>query len=817
MSRPQASIFARIRRRLVRLILAAALLALPMTLGAGTVAATSASAAGSAVTVPGPAVNPGSTVTVEKTADLVNEVVRVSWAGFTPSVYVGIPGQFSTTTTRYPVRVYQCRGDAPESPAECYGSMIYEYPGRPEPVIPNYFLGSPDGPHNYVETATAGDGGGSVDLEVRAMVESSTLGCNSASQCSIVVVPNYGHPTERDSGYPQFPACATIYDITSQTACQVYTADPEPPLAGNSIDAAWAWANRAVIPISFAPTDDSCPFGEAEVAALGAPKAARAMASWQPATCTQDVAVDFDYTAQSETLARNNFLGGLTDIGLTSRPADPDATTDRTYTYAPLTTSAVTVAFRVDDATTFQPIQEMKLNPRLIAKMITQSYGWVFSWYDNPATAGNPKTLFEDPEFLELNPGHSWPTDQNSWNATPLLLADLSDMTFELTRYLDADPTARAFLDGAPDEWGMQVNTYFTDVEYPVEAYELRDPHEDIVNAFQPIQGLQNVAAKLVSNAYAGVSKDVDINGKNVKFGPGNTGIQPPGSRAFVAIIDTANAAAFRFPTATLRNAAGQFVAPDEAGMTAGVEAMTVNADGITRSADVSSNDPAAYPLTMIDYAMVPTSGLDAETAEAAGRLLDYAAGPGQETGQLFGGLPPGYLPLDADLVAQTEAAAASVREQDGAKVPTTPPPSPSPTSPPSQSPSPSSPPGGSGGPVPPGGAAGPSVPGGQPPGAGSTPGGPAATTGPGQATTPVAAAAGSSRPAGSDSAAWFRYVLPVVLAVGLAAALLGTGGSWILGRGGLVLPAPLQRVIGTVLPRRGPPKATHRADEQSP
>ena len=40
--------------------------------------------------------------------------------------------------------------------------------------------------------------------------------------------------------------------------------------------------------------------------------------------------------------------------------------------------------------------------------------------------------------------------------------------------------------------------------------------------------------------------------------------------------------------------------------MAAAVKDMTVNPDGITRSMNYTTKDPAAYPLTMIVYAIVP-------------------------------------------------------------------------------------------------------------------------------------------------------------------------------------------------------------------
>ena len=66
----------------------------------------------------------------------------------------------------------------------------------------------------------------------------------------------------------------------------------------------------------------------------------------------------------------------------------------------------------------------MKLNPRLVAKLITASYR---SGAD-PAVINNPVNLFHDPEFLELNPGVHWPSGAPGNH--PLLLGDLSDTTW---------------------------------------------------------------------------------------------------------------------------------------------------------------------------------------------------------------------------------------------------------------------------------------------------------------------------------------------------------------------------------------------------
>jgi hypothetical protein len=95
------------------------------------------------------------------------------------------------------------------------------------------------------------------------------------------------------------------------------------------------------------------------------------------------------------------------------------------------------------------------LTPRLVAKMLTESYGetgYVAAGdpvgAGNPNTVGNPYSLFTDPEFLALNPGHYWP----SVSTNPLIVSGNNDMIYELTRWLNSDKTTRDWLDGKPDQ-----------------------------------------------------------------------------------------------------------------------------------------------------------------------------------------------------------------------------------------------------------------------------------------------------------------------------------------------------------------------------
>jgi hypothetical protein len=100
--------------------------------------------------------------------------------------------------------------------------------------------------------------------------------------------------------------------------------------------------------------------------------------------------------------------------------------------------------------------------------------------------------------------------------------------------------------------------------------------------------------------------------------------------------------------------------------MAAALSHMISDGSG-TLQVDLTSKDPKAYPLTMVIYAMVPTSGLPHAKAAAIARFLDFAAGPGQTPGVQPGQLPAGYLPLPASMRARTRKLAEEVAKQSGA------------------------------------------------------------------------------------------------------------------------------------------------------
>ena len=177
-------------------------------------------------------------------------------------------------------------------------------------------------------------------------------------------------------------------------------------------------------------------------------------------------------------------------------------------------------------------------------------------------------------------------------------------------------------------------------------------------NAWQPVSGLDRVGQILVGNSTSSLS--------NVQ----SQCAAPPcsfprvidqlGARALFAVLDQGTASAYDFPTAHLVNAAGHAVAPTTDGVSAGLSSMTTNADGITQTSNFASTNSAAYPLSVVDYAMVPTCGVSASTATGIQNFLSHV-----ESSQTYGVEPgtiaPGYLALTSHQLGQLTAASSAV------------------------------------------------------------------------------------------------------------------------------------------------------------
>lgn len=621
-------------------------------------------------------------------------ISRSGWANFDPAVGILEP---STTNVWLPFRaVGGTTIDIPTDPNF-----------NPSVVGGNFWLN----PYfNLITTneipgtATGPDGEGADLFQVVTGVQSSGLGCgqsvqpvpgagNKIPRCWLVVVPR-GAPADENVGTP--------YE-TNADQSGVATSPLSPT----------AWKNRIAIPLEFNPVDSPCSLANDERRIAGSDLVLPAVASWQPLLCAGAHLPPYSYAPVSDASARQQLVStspGGPGMVVVSRPLSPDATDPKKpVVYAPLSVSGLVIGFNIErNPRTDAPPEEqaiagirvadLNLTPRLVAKLLTQSYRTAVSIQQAPPyawMAANPAHLGLDPDFLQFNPEFRLLQIADSRTFSGLQLpAGNSDAAQQLWEWVLADPEAKAWLDGAPDEFGMKVNpVYSTSAaanpngiafgdpmpnSFPkADPYCYQAPARGAVGGIVPpplcgtdwmpyarnfadtaiVSRIAFDGAKIVENTFAVSSNEVwkrDVP-------------QFIGRRSMLSLTDTPSAAQFGLQVARLSRAGDNgpsrgFVAPDTAGLTAGVASMAPVAEPTVLEPAPSAVAPGAYPLAAISYAAISPLANDAKARFDYAAFLDYAAGPGQVPGLALGQLPRGYAPLSDSLLAQTVTAANEVR-----------------------------------------------------------------------------------------------------------------------------------------------------------
>ena len=651
---------------------------------------------GSARTVSGTGGFASLKVTVAKTEALGNEVVRVSWSGGTPT-----QGNFATDY----LQVFQCwgtgagptreqcqfggltgdpRGGAqvasrqltydikdpletlvPQSPGQLRFAPFTSATGKTrEAGLSEFFDASTTNEVPFAQTRS--DGGGEIAFEVQTATEAPGLGCGepvtsvtgtTGRGCFLVVVPR---------GRTEVDGSVRSSDTTNQLLSS--------PLSESN------WRNRLVVPLAFSPLGQPCPLGRSERPVVGQEAAVEAVASWQPALCADEAAPVYSFSQVPDTIARRQATSDAAQLSLTTRPLEGIAADSATGlpVYAPVALSGLAVAFNIESQSSSrapesvkqrdgQRLAELNLTPRLVAKLLTQSYQLAAA-PERPGLEKNPLDLTRDPEFLAANPAFAELRFPGIADITVPLVQ--SDAHGQLWRWILADAEAKAWVGGAPDPSGMVINPAYVGIDqqdgFPKSDTVCRtfvtdqpplcvfDAHPYAADGHEAARG----AAR--GDDLSRTTYDATALPPTYK----RSAPQLTGSRALLVLTDTATAARFGLQTAALRTSTGAFVAPDTAGLAAGLAAMDEVPVTAAGSTSVLSLDPAtkaagAYPLTSLTYAVGVPGLLSAEAREDYGAFLRYAAGPGQVPGVTPGLLPPGYAPLPEELRTQTVAAAA--------------------------------------------------------------------------------------------------------------------------------------------------------------
>jgi hypothetical protein len=581
-------------------------------------------------------------------------------------------------------------------------------------------------PSNTAYGITGTDGRGSTQFSAWTEDENASLGCSSSVTCTLVAIPVMGISCD---GYgTQLPE-ADRPDATrgpiADTNCR--TADAYAPGAvaqagtianqATSGDLWWAasnWRNRISVPLSFAVSANVCSVVSSAkpLAIYGSSLLGEATAQWAPKFCTDKQLFPFVHVETADTAARTLVAGGTVDAAFSSQAPD-GGFGSRPVVQAPVAVTGFAIGYVIDDANG-QRYGKLRLDPRLLAKLLSESYPGDALVRDNHAGIGsNPITITTDPEFIALNPGLPQYTSREA-AAVLLTLSSDADMVYALTSYINADPDARAFLDGKPDPWGMVVNPAYKGISLPVYSWPLLDnfsaPQSYIDGGNNPCYSYSKGAwmqlmadptsliSTIVLNMQYAIS-NVELSCPNGDPNDVSTlklsieGRQNPGHRFVMGIVPLSavsryglTAAALQSgpsPTTTTDSASrakdaipgGTYVSGDDAGLKAA--AALFKRDKAAKTWTVSygalrsSAGTTAYPGTLPVFADVPTTGLAAKDAAHLATLLTYVAGPGQDRGLLNGELPPGYLPLTKanglDAFARyTVRAAAAVKAQKG-------------------------------------------------------------------------------------------------------------------------------------------------------
>lgn len=541
---------------------------------------------------------------------------------------------------------------------------------------------------------SGGDGSGSVKFEVQTALQSQGLGCGSprtaadgtvtGSSCWLVILPRGA----QDGGASFITKSGLFWDT---------------------------WKHRIAVKLDFKPLGVRCPIGASERQLAGSELISRAISSWQPAVCNQQGGSVYSAITGAESDAARAANGTApAPLALTSRPLDPSLGADA-LRYAPVAITGAAISFAIDrnprpgDDTVPPDMQKrvglpftsLKLTPRLVAKLLTNSYldslptfadRDHLSHLDGKTRVYNPRTLVSDPDFLAINDAE--------WKYQALAAASLadalvpqgrSDAAWAIWQYVLSDQSAREFLEGAPDEWGMTVNPWSaTGAETNASGTGLTLPREDFPKADPVEQAATSSAGPVNLVTWRPYINDLDAGAYDTLRGDGLTlgawdpiSTPPkygkaerslPGRQTVIAVTDAASAARYQIVTAALQNPAGEFVTVTTESMAAAATAMTADSgQGQVVSFDPTS--PAAvaargaYPLTMPVYAAVNPKVTDAELRSSYAAFIRYAATEGQQPGTAIGQLPQGYLPLPD---AWRTLATAAADDIEAGRMPTT-------------------------------------------------------------------------------------------------------------------------------------------------
>lgn len=347
------------------------------------------------------------------------------------------------------------------------GRQVY-LPGTKTPSYPLLDYLSPATTNEVQGARIKADGTGTFGFETQSSDQAPQSGCGSGLhlRCWLVLVP-------RGSVYGGHgPSCSNLRD--SATLAPYAYGRTNAIQGGSPLNPSCDyWDNRINIPLDFNPTGNNCTKGNAERRVIGSQLLLGAMASWQPQLC-KDLGTTFSFSTNPDAVARQQLLDNEAGLAFTSFPIveselDSEVGISELKTtalsYAPVALTSAVVAYNAEGPN--GRIEDLRLSPRLVAKLLTQSY--VFGVPTNSSSAAksvahlgavNQSYFYfnQDPDFQALNP------DWSQFTSNPAVVLPGpagADAIRQVWKWILSDKEAAAWLAGSPDKWGMTVNPYY--------------------------------------------------------------------------------------------------------------------------------------------------------------------------------------------------------------------------------------------------------------------------------------------------------------------------------------------------------------------
>jgi hypothetical protein len=589
-------------------------------------------------------------------------------------------------------------------------------------------------------------GNGSDKFVITTDETNASLGCSDTVACSLVVIPIMGISCD-PSALSLPPADRPPSEVQAEAFAECSQTGYFAPGEQGNVDASnntpaqlavtgalwWSasnWRNRIVVPLTFAPPSNICQLGNSSatpVLVYGSYLLLQATEQWSPHFCLNPKLFVLQHVEDSEPAAK--LLLGVGAVDAVFQGSPPPTPFTNHVVQAPTAATGWVIAFDIDGPNG-QPIAHLRLDARLLAKLLTESYP-----ESNDVRTGdnrtikaqkpskghkghkaytegllhNPLNMGDDPEFLALNPGiGSKAANLSSQSAASLLvLSSSSDAMWALTSYINADPEARAWLNGKPDPWGMVVNPAYKGIKLPVSTWPLLDtwkiPEAEAESngnqcvVTSPVPWLPQIAAPVEDMEDITLDLQFDISASQIDCedagGPDQQlvalGRETPGQDFILGLTSLADADRYKLDTAELETQGGStsdkkfttskgrsFAGPSNASLRAALALMqpsdTLGSWTMPYSQmRTESAGKSAYPGTMLISTDVLTKGIAKPLARDYCELIDFAATSGQQPGLGNGQLAAGYLPMTAangmaKMVAYAKEAAGAVAAQKG-------------------------------------------------------------------------------------------------------------------------------------------------------